>query len=397
MGIIISALRRFIAMPASPGILLCIAAALAMFMENSPMYIFYDAIKDTPVVLQIGAFAIDKPLLLWINDGLMAVFFLLIGLEIKREILQGHLSKPSQFILPAVAAIGGVVAPAAVYAYINWGNPDTMQCWAIPAATDIAFALGILMLLGTRIPITLKVTLVAIAIIDDLVAIVIIALFYSADTSVLSLTLAGIGLILMALMNWRKVTKLGPYVILGLFIWACVLKSGVHATLAGVAIGLLIPLRAKNEDGKSPLLVMEHFLHPWVSFAILPIFAFVNAGVSLAGLTLATFMNPVTLGIMLGLFVGKQVGIMGITALAVAMKLCRLPEGVTWAQFYGMALLTGVGFTMSLFIGMLAFDNADNASAVRLGVLAGSFLSAVAGTVVLLISTKPKSELAAET
>jgi NhaA family Na+:H+ antiporter len=230
-----------------------------------------------------------------------------------------------------------------------------------------------------------------------LVAIVIIALFYSADTSVLSLTLAGIGLILMALMNWRKVTKLGPYVILGLFIWACVLKSGVHATLAGVAIGLLIPLRAKNEDGKSPLLVMEHFLHPWVSFAILPIFAFVNAGVSLAGLTLATFMNPVTLGIMLGLFVGKQVGIMGITALAVAMKLCRLPEGVTWAQFYGMALLTGVGFTMSLFIGMLAFDNADNASAVRLGVLAGSFLSAVAGTVVLLISTKPKSELAAET
>tara|TARA_R110002124_G_scaffold287365_1_gene474085 strand:+ start:18300 stop:19493 length:1194 start_codon:yes stop_codon:yes gene_type:complete len=392
METITVSLRKFIALPASPGILLCIAAVLAMFMENSPLFALYDAIKDTPVVLQIGAFAINKPLLLWINDGLMAVFFLLVGLEIKREILQGHLSKPSQFILPAIAAIGGVIAPAAIYAYINWSDPAALQGWAIPAATDIAFALGILMLLGTRIPTALKVTLVAIAIIDDLVAIVIIALFYSTDTSLLSLSLAGIGLALMAVMNWRGVTKLGPYVILGLFIWACVLKSGVHATLAGVAIGLLIPLRAKNEDGKSPLIVMEHFLHPWVSFAILPIFAFVNAGVSLAGLGLATFMQPITLGIMLGLFLGKQIGIMGITALAVALRICRLPEDVSWGQYYGMALLTGVGFTMSLFIGMLAFDHADNISAVRLGVLGGSLLSAIAGTAVLLISTKPQAE-----
>ena len=392
METITVSLRKFIVLPASPGILLCIAAVLAMFMENSPLFALYDAIKDTPVVLQIGAFAINKPLLLWINDGLMAVFFLLVGLEIKREILQGHLSKPSQFILPAIAAIGGVIAPAAIYAYINWSDPAALQGWAIPAATDIAFALGILMLLGTRIPTALKVTLVAIAIIDDLVAIVIIALFYSTDTSLLSLSLAGIGLALMAVMNWRGVTKLGPYVILGLFIWACVLKSGVHATLAGVAIGLLIPLRAKNEDGKSPLIVMEHFLHPWVSFAILPIFAFVNAGVSLAGLGLATFMQPITLGIMLGLFLGKQIGIMGITALAVALRICRLPEDVSWGQYYGMALLTGVGFTMSLFIGMLAFDHADNISAVRLGVLGGSLLSAIAGTAVLLISTKPQAE-----
>ncbi len=380
-------IQKFFAANTAPGILLCLAAVLAMVMENSPLYGLYDSIKDTPVVLQIGAFAIDKPLLLWINDGLMAIFFLLIGLEIKREILDGHLSSREQLTLPAIAAIGGVAVPALIYAYINWNDAETLQGWAIPAATDIAFTLGILMLLGNRIPASLKVCLVAIAIIDDLVAILIIALFYTAETSMLSLGLAGVGLAIIFLLNKRGVTNLGPYVVLGLFIWACVLKSGVHATLAGVALGLLIPLRAKNEDGKSPLKVMEHALHPWVAFGVLPIFAFVNAGVSLSGLSLDSFLQPITLGIMLGLFFGNQIGVMGLTALATSLKICRLPEDVTWLQFYGMALLMGVGFTMSLFIGTLAFTDIDHTAAVRLGVLSGSLLSAVAGVIVLLIST----------
>jgi NhaA family Na+:H+ antiporter len=387
------AIQKFFAMKSAPGILLCLAAVLAMLMENSPFHLFYDAIKSTPVIVQIGTFSIDKSLLLWINDGLMAVFFLLIGLEIKREILEGHLSKPNQFILPAIAALGGVIFPAAIYAYINWQTPETLQGWAIPMATDIAFTLGILMMLGTRIPTSLKVCLVAIAIIDDLIAILIIALFYTVETSVFSLVLAGAGLLTAFILNRRGVTDLGPYVVLGVFIWACVLKSGVHATLAGVALGLIIPLRAKNEDGKSPLKVMEHTLHPWVGFFILPIFAFVNAGVSLAGLSFSTFMQPITLGITLGLFLGNQIGVMGLTFIATSLKICRLPENVTWLQFYGIALLMGVGFTMSLFIGTLAFTDIEHSSAVRLGVLGGSILSAFAGIAVLLLSTKKEGKV----
>lgn len=385
------AIQKFFSMKSAPGIVLCVAAFLAMLMENSPLYGLYDAIKDTPVILQIGAFAIDKPLLLWINDGLMAIFFLLIGLEIKREILEGHLSRQDQIMLPSIAALGGLAVPALIYAYINWNNPETLQGWAIPAATDIAFALGVLMLLGDRIPASLKVCLVAIAIIDDLAAIIIIALFYTAETSMLSLGLAGVGLTVAFILNRRGVTNLVPYVVLGFFIWACVLKSGVHATLAGVALGLIIPLRAKNKDGKSPLKVLEHELHPWVGFGVLPIFAFVNAGVSLSGLSIDTFLQPITLGIMLGLFVGKQLGVMGLTVLASSLKICRLPEGVTWPQFYGLALLTGIGFTMSLFIGTLAFTDVELASAVRLGVLSGSILSAVAGVTVLLLTTKKET------
>jgi NhaA family Na+:H+ antiporter len=381
-------LGRFFSMNTAPGILLCLAAVLAMLMENSPLYALYDAIKDTPVVLQIGAFAIDKPLLLWINDGLMAIFFLLVGLEIKREILEGHLSSPELLTLPAVAAVGGVVFPALIYGYLNWHDPVTFQGWAIPAATDIAFALGVLLLLGDRVPASLKVSLVAIAIIDDLAAILIIALFYTAETSFLSLALASVGVAFLAILNWRGVTRLGPYMVTGIFIWACVLKSGVHATLAGVIIGLLIPLRAENESGGSPLKLLEHSLHPWVAFLIVPLFAFVNAGVSLEGISVETFLNPVTLGIILGLFLGKQIGVMGLTALASLLGICRLPEGVTWLQFYGMALLAGVGFTMSLFIGTLAFETVEYSSAVRLGVLTGSLLSAVMGVIVLLSGTQ---------
>ncbi len=377
----------------APGILLCLAALAALIFANTPLMTAYSGFKDIPVVFQAGNFIIDKPLLLWINDGLMAIFFLLIGLEIKRELVEGHLSSVDKAILPAIAAVGGLAVPAMIYAYINWNDPVAISGWAIPAATDIAFALGILMILGDRIPTALKVCLVAIAIIDDLAAVVIIALFYTAEISMQSLILAGIGLAIVAFMNWKKVTSIGPYAIVGLFIWACVLKSGVHATLAGVALGLLIPIKTKNEKGESPLKILEHALHPWVAFLVIPIFAFANAGISFAGITLATFLQPITLGIMLGLFVGKQVGVMTITWIACTLKICRLPDNVTWLQFYGMALLTGIGFTMSLFIGTLAFTDMSLATPVRLGVLSGSLLSAICGITVLLLSTtKPENK-----
>lgn len=388
MSTIQNALKRFFAMDTAPGILLIIATIIALVMENSFLSGFYSALKDTQVVFQVGAFKIDKALLLWINDGLMAIFFLLIGLEIKREIIDGHLSKREQITLPAIAALGGIVAPAGIYAIINWNSPETIQGWAIPAATDIAFALGILMLMGPRIPVSLKVCLVAIAIIDDLAAVIIIAIFYTSQLSVMSLSLGIAGLFIAWRLNRNGVTNLSVYSVLGLIIWACVLKSGVHATLAGVALGLLIPMRQKNKEGKSPLIVMEHALHPWVAFGVIPIFAFANAGVSLTGVTLETFMNPVTLGIMLGLFVGKQIGVMGFTVIGAKLKLCKLPADVNWAQFYGMSLLTGIGFTMSLFIGTLAFDTMEQATYVRLGVLGGSILSGIAGVTVLLLSTK---------
>lgn len=339
-------------------------------------------------MFQAGSFIIDKPLLLWINDGLMAIFFLLVGLEIKREVMEGHLSSHKKAILPAIAALGGLAVPAIIYSYMNWNNDLAINGWAIPAATDIAFALGILMILGDRIPTALKVCLVAIAIIDDLAAVIIIAFFYTAEISIKSLLLAGIGLAIASFMNWRKVTNIGPYVIVGLFVWACVLKSGVHATLAGVALGLIIPLNIRNQEGKSPLKVMEHALHPWVAFGVMPVFAFANAGISFSGITMETFMHPVTMGVMLGLFLGKQAGVMAITWLACALKISHLPEGIKWPQYYGMALLTGIGFTMSLFIGTLAFTDEAMATYVRLGVLSGSLLSAIAGVVILLLTTK---------
>jgi NhaA family Na+:H+ antiporter len=374
----------------APGILLCLSALAALAFANTSLQDIYAGFKNIPVVFQAGTFLIDKPLLLWINDGLMAIFFLLIGLEIKRELIEGHLSSREKAILPVIAAVGGLTVPALIYAYLNWNDAVAINGWAIPAATDIAFALGVMLILGDRIPTGLKVCLVAIAIIDDLAAIIIIALFYTTEISTQSLLLAGIGLSIAALMNWQKVTSLGPYAIVGLFIWACVLKSGVHATLAGVALGLLIPFKTKNENGKAPLKVMEHALHPWVAFVVIPVFAFANAGVSFSGITMETFLQPITLGIMLGLFLGKQIGVMAITWIACKLKLCRLPENVTWPQYYGMALLTGIGFTMSLFIGTLAFTDVAMATPVRLGVLSGSLLSAVAGISILLLATKRK-------
>lgn len=380
--------KNFIESKTAPGIILCVSAVLALIFANSPLDGFYEEFKNIPVLLQVGSFSIDKPLLLWINDGLMAIFFLLVGLEIKRELIEGHLSDYRQALLPAIAALGGLIVPALIYSYFNWGDPITIQGWAIPSATDIAFALGVLLMLGDRVPSSLKICLVALAIIDDLAAVIIIALFYTADISLISLALSFLGLSVALLLNLKGVTKIGPYVLLGIFIWACVLKSGVHATLAGVALGLIIPLRVQNSKGESPLKVMEHSLHSFVAFAVLPIFAFANAGLSFSGLTVEKLFSPVTIGIALGLFIGKQVGVMLATFMACRFGLCRLPQGATWLQFYGMALLTGIGFTMSLFIGTLAFTDIEMATPVRLGVLIGSILSALAGVAVLLKTTR---------
>lgn len=376
-------IREFLKFEAAGGILLGLAAIVALVMKNSALSHIYDGFLTIPMVIQIGEFIINKPLLLWINDGLMAVFFLLVGLEIKREMLEGQLSTREQISLPAIAALGGILFPALIYSYINWGDAESMKGWAIPAATDIAFALGVLSLLGNRVPETLKICLVAVAILDDLAAIIIIALFYTDDLSLFSLAAGAVAVVILATLNRRGVTSLAPYVITGIVLWTCVLKSGVHATLAGVLLAFFIPLRAKNKLGGSPARSLEHGLHKWVAYAILPLFAFANAGVSLQGLSLELLMQPITLGIAAGLFFGKQIGVMGLTALGVALKLCKLPEGVNWRQYYGMALITGIGFTMSLFIGTLAFDDVEHQTAVRLGVLLGSALSGVLGYLLL--------------
>ena len=384
----ITLIREFLRLEAAAGIILFMAAVLGMALDNSPLRWLYDALLTTTVALQVGALEIHKPLLLWINDGFMAIFFLLVGLEIKREVLEGELSSFSQAALPGMAAIGGMLFPAGVYVALNLHSPDTMRGWAIPAATDIAFALGVLALLGKRVPASLKIFLLALAIMDDLGAIVIIAIFYTADLSTTSLGLAAIGIGMLIALNLLGVTRIAAYVVTGLFVWICVLKSGVHATLAGVAIAFAIPLRAQDEDGHSPLTHLEHTLHPWVSYGILPLFAFANAGVSLAGLSMSSLLEPVPLGIAAGLFVGKQIGVFGMTFAAVKFGISSMPEGTTWPQFYGIALLTGIGFTMSLFIGTLAFEDPSYAPGVRVGVITGSILSAVAGYLILRLATR---------
>lgn len=376
-------IREFLQLEAASGIILVIAAALAMILANSPLGTYYTALFDVPVVVQVGALSIAKPLLLWINDGLMAIFFLLVGLEIKREIREGELADRDQAMLPCIAALGGMVAPALIYSALNWGDAVHMRGWAIPTATDIAFALGVLALLGNRVPVALKVFLTALAIIDDLGAIVIIALFYTHGLSVISLVLAGVALAVLFIMNWMNVVRVSAYVVVGVILWVCVLKSGVHATLAGVAIAMAIPMRDPNNPETSPLMDVEHRLHVWVAYGILPLFAFANAGVSLAGLSLASLFDALPFGIALGLFFGKQIGVFGATWLAVKLGLSRRPEGTTWPQIYGASLLAGIGFTMSLFIGTLAFDAPEQAAQVRIGVLGGSLVSALVGYLVL--------------
>jgi len=381
--------QAFFTHEAAGGIVLIAAAALALVLVNSPISWLYDALLDTPMVIQIGALAIDKPLLLWINDGLMAVFFFLVGLEIKREIVEGRLSSPRTAAFPLVAAIGGMLAPALIYVGINQGDAVALRGWAIPAATDIAFALGILALLGSRVPVALKVFLLALAIIDDLGAIIIIALFYSSKLSLPILGIAAAGTAVLAYLNYRGVTRTAPYLITGLVVWVCVLKSGVHATLAGVIVALFIPLRTANENEEPPLKRVEHNLAPWVSFAVMPIFAFANAGVALHGLSFDDLFAGIPLGVALGLLIGKQLGIMSFLWAAVRLGIARLPDGTSWAQVYGVSALAGIGFTMSLFIGTLAFSDPEHTAGVRIGVLSGSIASALIGYFALRLSLRP--------
>ena len=376
-------IEEFFRLEAAGGVLLVLASIVALVWANTPWRELYTDLLSVPVGVHLGALSLDKPLLLWINDALMAIFFLLVGLEIKREVAQGELSSVRQAALPCVAAVGGMLGPALFYSAINWGDPVTKHGWAIPAATDIAFSLGVLALLGARAPSSLKIFLLALAIIDDLGAIVIIALFYTEDLSLLSLGLAGAGLVALLVLNLAGVKRIAPYALVGIFLWVCVLKSGVHATLAGVALGFAIPLRGSQGADDSPLRHLEHALHPWVTYAILPVFAFANAGVSLTGLSLSAVLDPVTLGVALGLFFGKQIGVMGSTWIAVRLGIGSTPAGTSWLQFYGLALLTGIGFTMSLFIGTLAFQAPELNDAVRIGVLSGSLVCAVAGYLVL--------------
>jgi NhaA family Na+:H+ antiporter len=365
------------------GILLIAATLLAMLMANTVLSTHYGTMMKLPVVVSIGDITIAKPLLLWINDGLMAVFFFMVGLEIKREVMEGSLNAPDKVALPAFAAIGGMAVPALIYAYFNWGDAVAMNGWAIPAATDIAFALGILSLLGTRVPVGLKIFLLALAIIDDLGAIVIIALFYTADLSLASLIVAGAMIILLIGMNLRGVVNTTAYILIGIVLWTAVLKSGVHATLAGVILGLTIPLR-NNREGFHAL---EHSLHVPVNFVILPLFAFANAGISFGAVSLKDLTHNVTLGIALGLLLGKQLGVFLFSALAIFLRLGSLPKGVRWGHLYGVAVLSGIGFTMSLFIGSLAFESSGGAGFnvvdERMGILMGSLLSGVLGYLVL--------------
>jgi NhaA family Na+:H+ antiporter len=386
----IDALHEFLRLEAAGGIVLGLAAVAALIVANSPLQELYHRLLALEGGVAVGTLVIHKPLLLWLNDGWMAVFFLLVGLEIKRELLEGELRDLRAASLPIVAAIGGMVAPAAVYAAINSADATAMRGWAIPAATDIAFALGVLNLLGRAVPASLKILLTAIAIIDDLGAIVIIAAFYTEHVSTGALALAGGAIAALIALNAGGVRRLAPYLVVGAVLWVCVLKSGVHATLAGVVTGFAVPLSPAAGREESPLRSLELALHPWVAFLILPAFAFANAGVSLEGMEPTALLRPVTLGIALGLFLGKQLGIFGAVWLAIQAGLCRRPEATSWAQIYGLALLCGVGFTMSLFIGGLAFDDVVRAVEVRLGVIGGSLLAAVAGAVVLKASAAPR-------
>jgi NhaA family Na+:H+ antiporter len=389
----ITAIREFLHKESASGLLIIMAAVLAMLAENSPLKFLYDALLETPLGIRIGALAIEKPLLLWINDGLMAVFFFLVGLEIKREVLDGELSEPSRVALPAIAAIGGMVVPAAFYIYFNHGDPAAMTGWAIPMATDIAFALGILSLLGSRVPVALKVFLLTLAIIDDLGAIIIIALFYSSDISTLSLAVAAAMVIILFLMNRFGVNKVAPFILVGVVLWISVLKSGVHATLAGVLLAFFIPLNRNEAREASPLRHLEHTLHPYVAFLIMPVFAFANAGVPIAGLSMDALTHPVPLGIMTGLFFGKQIGVFGFAWLSVILRIGRLPEGVNWLQLYGVSALCGIGFTMSLFISSLAAEQAgtDLIAMYRIGILQGTLLSAVTGYLILAWALRKKA------
>lgn len=385
---------RFLKTESSSGILLMFAALCAMIMANSPFSHIYDLLLDTPVEVRVGALAIAKPLLLWINDGFMAVFFLLVGLELKREILEGELSSFRAAMLPGLGAIGGMVVPASVYIFFNYEDPVAMQGWAIPAATDIAFALGVLALLGSRVPTSLKIFLTSLAIFDDIGAIIIIAAFYTANISATALIVTALCIPVLFVMNRINVESKSLYVVVGVVMWVAMLKSGVHATLTGVVLAMFIPMRSKTNPEYSPVEHMEHDLHGLVAFFILPVFAFANAGINLLGVNLEQVLHPVPMGIALGLVVGKQLGIFTICWAAIKLKVADLPKGMSWLSLYGISTLCGIGFTMSLFIGSLAFEATGDNLLVdeRLGIIIGSLISGVLGYLVLRFSLKASAK-----
>lgn len=387
---LIRAIDRLFRHEASGGILLMLSAVAALIVANSSLSGFYDQILGAKIALTVEGKGIAKPAILWINDGLMAIFFFLIGLELKREMMEGKLKNPRDVVLPGVAAIGGMILPALVFVYINWGLSENLTGWAIPAATDIAFALGILALVGARAPASLKVFLLTLAILDDMGAILIIALFYTAELKIDYLYSALIPLGILLYFNFQRLHRTAPFILVGTVMWYFVLKSGVHATLAGVVLAFTIPL--KDRWGKSPLHSIEHGLAPYVLYLIVPIFAFANAGVVLTGMSFADLFAPLPLGIGAGLLIGKQVGVFGFTFLLVKLGIARLPHGANWLHIYGISCLAGVGFTMSLFIGSLSFSDADMMNQVRLGVLSGSIVSGIIGYIALMLAPRTNEE-----
>ena len=390
-----SFISSFFKLESAGGIILMFFAVLALVFANTPLQSYYALLLDIPVEIRIGAFEIAKPLLLWINDGLMAIFFFLIGLELKRELIEGELSDKRNIILPGVGAIGGMVVPASIYIYFNTGDSAAMAGWAIPTATDIAFALGILSLLGSRVPITIKIFLTSLAIFDDIGAILIIAVFYTAKISLTALVVVACCILILAILNKRSAESKSLYVMIGVVMWIAMLKSGVHATLAGVILAMFIPMKSKTNIGYSPLKDMEQDLHFVVAFFVLPIFAFANAGISFAGVGTEQLLHSVPLGIALGLFVGKQAGVFGLCWLAIPLKLTILPNGMSWSSLYGTAALCGIGFTMSLFIGSLAFEETgiNLIFDERLGIILGSLASGIVGYMVLRVSLRSNNQL----
>jgi NhaA family Na+:H+ antiporter len=390
----LSLTRRFFKLEAAGGILLVIAAMVALIISNSPLGEWYHYFLNKIYFTlgfsseSFGELLIKKPLLLWINDGFMAVFFFLVGLEIKREILRGELSSRERALLPLIAAIGGMIVPALIYVAINWHHPENIRGWAIPAATDIAFALGVLALMGSRAPLSLKILLTAIAIIDDLGAILIIAIFYTGTINMTALYVAVIALMALIVTNVKGVTRTAPYILLGIILWVAMLKSGVHATIAGVMTALFVPLGCVHNKNKKPLETLEHALHPWVAFGIVPIFAFANAGISFKGMTFMHVFEPVTLGIIGGLVFGKMIGIFMTIFATIKLGICKKPEGTNWMHLWGVSCLCGIGFTMSLFIGELAFADQLRQAEIRLGVLMGSILSAILAFGVLSFASR---------
>jgi len=385
---ITSPFKWFFKLEAASGLLLLISAVIALFISNSNLSNLYFETLNRYLFVGINNFGIKMSLLHWINDALMAVFFFFVTLEIKREFLQGELSNRKQALLPIIAAIGGMLVPALIYIYINFQTGDTLNGWAIPSATDIAFSLGVLSLLGSRVPISLKVFLTALAIIDDLGAIVIIAFFYSGDLSIKYLSLLLITFIALIILNKFNIKKFIPYLLLGLILWFFTHESGIHATISGVLLATVIPHRKKEKDF-SLLTKIEHSISPYVAFGIMPLFALANAGVSLSGMNFDSLLLPVPLGILLGLFIGKQIGVFLFSIISIKLNIAQMPNNANWLNFYGVGVLTGIGFTMSLFVGNLAFvENVQYISGVKIGVLTGSLLSTVFGYILLLVATK---------